>query len=67
VLWGLLAFTQAVVNEMVANEYIPRSIMDSNQAGNVRFILLGVMLVVLVVYRPQGMFGDKREIALGDR
>jgi ABC-type branched-subunit amino acid transport system permease subunit len=67
VLWGLLAFTQAVVNELVAEEYIPRSIMDANQAGNVRFILLGVLLVVLVVFRPQGMFGDRREIALGDR
>jgi neutral amino acid transport system permease protein len=67
VLWGMLAFTQAAVNELVANEYIPRSIMDANQAGNVRFILLGVLLVVLIVFRPQGMFGDRREIALGDR
>jgi ABC-type branched-subunit amino acid transport system permease subunit len=67
VLWGLLAFTQTVVNELVANDYIPSSIMDSNQAGNVRFILLGVLLVLLVVFRPQGMFGDRREIALGDR
>jgi neutral amino acid transport system permease protein len=67
VLWGLLAFTQTVVNEMVANDYIPDSVMDSNQAGNVRFILLGVLLVALVVFRPQGMFGDKREIALGER
>ena len=67
VLWGLLAFTQTVVNELVANDYIPSSVMDANQAGNVRFILLGVLLVVLVVFRPQGMFGDRREIALGDR
>jgi branched-chain amino acid transport system permease protein len=67
VLWAILAFTQTVVNELVANEHIPRSVMDANQAGNVRFILVGVLLVVLVVYRPQGMFGDKREIALGER
>jgi branched-chain amino acid transport system permease protein len=67
VLWGMLAFTQSVVNELVAHEYIPRSIMDANQAGNVRFILLGVLLIVLVVFRPQGMTGDRREIALGDR
>jgi ABC-type branched-subunit amino acid transport system permease subunit len=66
VLWAILAFTQTVVNELVANEHIPRSVMDANQAGNVRFILVGVLLVVLVVYRPQGMFGDKREIALGE-
>jgi neutral amino acid transport system permease protein len=67
ILWGLLAFTQTVVNELVANDYIPTSVMDANQAGNVRFILVGVLLAVLVIFRPQGMFGDKREIALGDR
>jgi neutral amino acid transport system permease protein len=67
VLWALLAFSQAVVNELVANDIVPRSVMDPIQAGNVRFILLGILLVVLVVFRPQGMFGDPREIALGDR
>lgn len=67
IFWGLLAFTQNVVNELVANEYIPTSIMDSNQAGNVRFILVGLGLVLLMIYRPQGIFGDRREIALGDR
>jgi neutral amino acid transport system permease protein len=65
--WGLLSLTQGVVDEAVANDYIPTSIMDSNQAGNVRFILVGVGLVLLMVYRPQGIFGDRREIALGDR
>jgi len=65
--WALLAFAQNFVNEVVANEYIPQSIMDSNQAGNVRFVLVGVGLVLLMIYRPQGIFGDRREIALGDR
>ncbi|HEX8804123.1 MAG TPA: branched-chain amino acid ABC transporter permease [Acidimicrobiales bacterium] len=65
--WALLAFTQGTVNELVANELIPNSIMDANQAGNVRLILVGVGLVLLLVYRPQGIFGDRREIALGDR
>jgi branched-chain amino acid transport system permease protein len=51
----------------VANEYIPRSIMDSNQAGNVRFMLVGLGLMLLLIFRPQGIFGDKREIALQDR
>jgi branched-chain amino acid transport system permease protein len=67
VFWGLLIFTQNFVNEVVANEYIPTSIMDSNQAGNVRFILVGLGLVLLMIYRPQGIFGDRREIALGER
>jgi branched-chain amino acid transport system permease protein len=65
--WALLSFAEGIVNGVVSEEYIPNSIMDSNQAGNVRFVLVGVGLVLLMVYRPQGIFGDRREIALGDR
>ena len=35
--------------------------MDDNNVGQVKFILVGIGLVLLVVYRPQGIFGDKRE------
>jgi neutral amino acid transport system permease protein len=67
IFWGLLSFSQGLINELVANEYIPRSIMDANQAGNVRFMLVGVGLMLLLIFRPQGIFGDRREIALQDR
>jgi branched-chain amino acid transport system permease protein len=67
IFWALLSFSQGIINEAVANEYIPSSVMDSNQAGNVRFMLVGIGLILLLVFRPQGMFGDKREIALQDR
>jgi neutral amino acid transport system permease protein len=33
----------------------------------VRFMLVGLGLVLLVVFRPQGIFGDKKEIALDAR
>ena len=45
----------------------PAGIMDSNQAGNVRFMLVGLGLMLLLIFRPQGIFGDRREIALQDR
>jgi neutral amino acid transport system permease protein len=64
IFWALLSLTEGLVNEAVANEYIPRSILDANQAGNVRFVLVGVGLMLLLIFRPQGIFGDKREIAL---
>ena len=34
---------------------------NANNFGQVKFILVGIGLVLLVVYRPQGIFGDKRE------
>jgi branched-chain amino acid transport system permease protein len=32
-----------------------------------RFILMGVGLMLLMVFRPQGIFGNKQELALDDR
>jgi branched-chain amino acid transport system permease protein len=41
--------------------------MDSNDVGAVRFMLVGVALLLLLVYRPQGILGDRKEIALDAR
>jgi branched-chain amino acid transport system permease protein len=40
--------------------------MDDIQAGNVRFMLVGLGLILLLIFRPQGILGDRREIALQD-
>jgi neutral amino acid transport system permease protein len=64
--WALLSLTQGVVNEAVANDYIPDFVMNDIQAGNVRFMLVGLGLILLLVFRPQGILGDRREIALQD-
>jgi branched-chain amino acid transport system permease protein len=38
--------------------------MTGDQIGTVRFVLVGVALVLLMIYRPQGIFGDRKEMAL---
>jgi ABC-type branched-subunit amino acid transport system permease subunit len=48
-------------------EIIPEFVMDPNQASLVRLIVLGVVLMLLMIFRPQGMFGDRRELALDGR
>lgn len=40
------------------------SFLQSTDAGPFRFMLLGLILVLLVVFRPQGFFGDKEEALL---
>jgi branched-chain amino acid transport system permease protein len=30
--------------------------------AQIRFILIGLALMLLVVFRPQGMFGNKKEL-----
>jgi neutral amino acid transport system permease protein len=64
---GLLEFMNGVLRQAVTEGVIPDGVMDTTQIGQVRLILVGVGLAALVVFRPQGLFGDKREIALEDR
>jgi neutral amino acid transport system permease protein len=53
--------------QAVRADIIPTTIMDSNQVGIVRFILVGALLMALMIFRPQGIFGDKKELALDAR
>ncbi len=46
---------------------IPAAIMNSTQASLMRFIFLGLALMLLMIFRPQGIFGDRRELALDAR
>ncbi len=57
-------FTQATSG---AQPLISPEIMTDTQASLVRFIAAGLGLVLLIIFRPQGIFGDKREIALDAR
>jgi ABC-type branched-subunit amino acid transport system permease subunit len=50
-----------------ANPLIPESIMTPNQASLIRLIFLGLALMLLMIYRPQGIFGDRRELAIDAR
>jgi branched-chain amino acid transport system permease protein len=69
IFWFLLSFLDLFFGAATAGSdpLIPASIMNSNQASLMRFILLGLSLMLLMVFRPQGIFGDRRELALDAR
>jgi ABC-type branched-subunit amino acid transport system permease subunit len=46
---------------------IPTWIMTDTQASLMRFILVGLGLMLLMIFRPQGIFGDRRELAIDAR
>lgn len=46
---------------------MPEWIMTDVQASLIRFILVGAGLMLLMIFRPQGIFGDRREIAIDGR
>ena len=45
-----------------ANVTIPDSIMNSQQTEQFSWIIVGVALMLLVIFRPQGILGNKREL-----
>lgn len=65
--WLLLNFINALLPSMITDGLIPAWLMDTNQAGSVGYILVGAGLMLLLIFRPQGIFGDKREVMLDAR
>jgi len=65
--WLIMSFSENVLRQAVENDRIPDSIMSGTQVGQVRFMLVGLLLVLLMVFRPQGIFGDRQEIAMTTR
>ena len=59
--WGRLVYLVSPI------DIIPDFIMNSNQASLMRLIVLGLVLMLLMIYRPQGIFGDRRELAIDAR
>jgi branched-chain amino acid transport system permease protein len=62
--WAIVTFTNDTLRQAVAQDLIPQSVMDPNQVGQVRLMLVGVGLILLLVFRPQGLLGDRRELIL---
>ncbi|MFP5334198.1 MAG: branched-chain amino acid ABC transporter permease [Actinomycetes bacterium] len=67
IFWVVLSLTDNVLNQLVTAGYMPSAIMTGTQVGQVRFMLVGIALMLLMIFRPQGIFGDKRELALDAR
>jgi branched-chain amino acid transport system permease protein len=67
IFWVVLSLTDNLLSQAVQAGYIPTSIMSTTQVGQVRFMLVGLALMLLMVFRPQGIFGDKKEIAINAR
>ncbi|HMJ75749.1 MAG TPA: branched-chain amino acid ABC transporter permease [Iamia sp.] len=65
--WSLLSFTDVTLRQAVVNDKIPGDFLTGTRVGIIRFMLVGIGLVLLMIFRPQGIFGDKKEVAIGER
>jgi branched-chain amino acid transport system permease protein len=61
IFWVLLSFFSGFIARAVEAGWLP--FMSQVQAGQLRFILVGVAIMVIVIFMPQGIFGNKKELA----
>ncbi|AYF97510.1 branched-chain amino acid ABC transporter permease [Protaetiibacter intestinalis] len=57
--WMVMALLGNLLPELAQAGILP---MTDIQAGTLRYILVGVALMLIVIFRPQGILGDKREM-----
>jgi len=67
IFWVILSLSDNILNEAIDAGYIKSSIISTSQVGQFRFMIVGLLLMLLMIFRPQGIFGDRREIALDAR
>lgn len=60
IFWGLQTFLSNVLPALASTGIIP--FMSPIQAATLRFMLVGVALMLLVIFMPQGILGNKKEL-----
>lgn len=67
ILLFILQFADTGLRLLISNGVIPEDLLSSTDVAQIRFILVGVGLMLLLIFRPQGIFGDRREVMLDAR
>jgi neutral amino acid transport system permease protein len=57
----LLTLSDGILRGLIAADII--TFISTTQAGQIRFMIIGAVLMLLVVFRPQGIFGNKKELS----
>lgn len=65
--WFVVVFVDAFLRQAVASGTIPNSILDGADVGAVRFAFVGLGLMLLMVFRPAGILGNRKELRLDVR
>ena len=63
VLGAILFFVVRIFIQGVTQMVVPSDIMSTQQTDQFSWILIGVALMLLVIFRPQGILGNKKELS----
>jgi neutral amino acid transport system permease protein len=67
IFWFLYNFLETFLRQVARLGFLPDGVLDTTQVGPIVFALLGAGIVAMLIFRPQGILGDKREISLDVR
>ncbi|MQA83458.1 MAG: branched-chain amino acid ABC transporter permease [Streptosporangiales bacterium] len=67
IFWFLSVFLDSFLRQAIELGFVPATILAPAEVGAVRFALVGLGLMLLMAYRPAGILGDRRELALDVR
>ena len=62
VLGSVLFFAGRIFIQASAQAYVPNSILSDQETAQFSYIVVGIALMLLVIFRPQGILGNKREL-----
>ncbi|GAB3028866.1 branched-chain amino acid ABC transporter permease [Parafrigoribacterium mesophilum] len=63
--WLIMAFLSVFLPALSSAGFLP--FMSPIQASVLRFVLVGIALMLIVVFRPQGILGNKKEMTFNAR
>ncbi|HLM04960.1 MAG TPA: branched-chain amino acid ABC transporter permease [Blastococcus sp.] len=63
----LVQFADTGLRTLISKGVIPEGLLTATDVAAIRFVLVGLGLMLLLVFRPQGIIGDRREVMLDAR
>ena len=64
IFWFVISFTDSFLRSAIGAGWISASVLAPADIGAARFTLVGLGLMLLMVFRPQGILGSRREMLL---
>lgn len=61
--WFLFEFLDGIISTAITQGWTG-DLFDTIDVGPIKFVLFGIGLMVLMVYRPQGLFGSRQEMMI---
>ncbi|MEU6641997.1 branched-chain amino acid ABC transporter permease [Saccharomonospora sp. NPDC046836] len=65
--WAIVTFIDSALRQAIGTGVIPAGVISAPAVGAVRFALVGLGLMLLMIFRPQGLLGSRREMLVNAR